>query len=641
MKILLKTKLIVSLLSVVLISGLISTVVGVKLIGNTIVRQAQDKVRLDLNSAREVYYEENKDIRDVIRFTAIRFFLKDAILANDREKLTTELQRIRETESLDILTLVDAEGCVFVRTRNPMLYGDKTNDDIVNWVLSEKQPVVATQVLTREELVKESEYLAEQARIELVPTSKARPRAEVEETSGMVIMGAAPVFDYDGTLIGVLYGGNLLNRNYEIVDKVKDIVYKSEKYKDKDIGTATIFQGDLRISTNVLRDDSTRAIGTRISEEVYSQVIEKGVPWIDRAYVVNDWYITAYGPIRDINENVIGILYVGVLEDKFTAMRFSVVSTFIGITILGIVIALALSFLLANSIVKPVSKLTIASRRIADGDFTQQVNIQSDDEIGELGNIFNFMVTSIRERDTKIKKYAQAKMAESERLAMIGQLAAGVAHEINNPLTGILLYCDLVLKSIPEDDQKRKNLEKINHEAMRCKTIVKGLLDFSRQKKPEIKESSVNQVIETTLSLLKNQPLFHNINLKNDLEPSLPLIKIDPGQIQQVFMNIIMNAVEAMDGKGDLLIKSHLSEDKRFIKISFTDTGPGIPPEHLKRIFEPFFTTKGAVHGVGIGLAISHRIIEDHNGRIDVKSVVGKGTTFTIELPLCRTERIA
>lgn len=641
MKILLKTKLIVSLLSVVLISGFISTVVGVKLIGNTIVRQAQDKVRLDLNSAREVYYEENKDIRDVIRFTAIRFFLRDAILANDREKLTTELQRIRETESLDILTLVDAKGCVFVRTRNPMLYGDKTNDDIVNWVFSEKQPVVATQILTREELVKESEYLAEQARIELVPTSKAKPRAEVEETSGMIIMGAAPVFDYDGTLIGVLYGGNLLNRNYEIVDKVKNIVYKGEKYKGKDMGTATIFQGDLRISTNVLRDDSTRAIGTRISEEVYSQVIEKGVPWIDRAYVVNDWYITAYGPIRDINENVIGILYVGVLEDKFTAMRFSVVSTFIGITILGIVIALALSFLLANSIVKPVSKLTIASRRIADGDFTQQVDIQSDDEIGELGNIFNFMVTSIRERDTKIKKYAQAKMAESERLAMIGQLAAGVAHEINNPLTGILLYCDIALKSMPEDDVKRNNLEKINHEAMRCRTIIKGLLDFARQKKPEIKESSVNQIIETTLSLIKNQPLFHNINLKNDLEPSLPLIKVDPGQIQQVFMNVIMNAVEAMDGTGDLSIKSQLSENKRFIKISFTDTGPGIQPEHIKRIFEPFFTTKGASHGVGIGLAISHRIIEDHNGSIDVKSAVAKGTTFTIELPLCRTERIA
>ncbi|MGB3480090.1 MAG: cache domain-containing protein [bacterium] len=638
MKILLRTKLIVSLVLVVLISGFISTIVGVRLIGNTIVKQAQDKVRLDLNSAREVYQEESNTIKNTIRLTAVRFFMKDAMLKNDRERLKAVLQRIILNESLDILTLTDKTGRVIVRARNPAIYGDQLNYEIVDWVLSKKQVLASTQIISKEELEKEGQDLAEQAAIKLIPTPKARPRAEVEETSGMIIMGAAPVFDYDGNLIGVLYGGKLLNRNYEIVDKVKNIVYKSEKYKGKDMGTATIFQGDLRISTNVKRTDGERAIGTRVSEEVYNRVIEIGASWIDRAFVVNDWYITAYEPIRDINENVIGILYVGVLEDKFTAMRFSVVSTFIGITILGIVIALVLSFLLANSIVKPVSRLTVASRRIADGDFTQQVNIQSDDEMGELGSIFNFMVTSIRERDTKIKEFAQTKMAESERLAMIGQLAAGVAHEINNPLTGILLYCALVLKSIPEDDQKRKNLEKINHEAMRCKTIVKGLLDFSRQKKPEIEESSVNQVIETTLSLIKNQPLFHNIDLKNDLEPSLPLIKIDPSQIQQVFMNVIMNAVEAMDGTGDLSIKSQLSKDKRFIKISFTDTGPGIQPEHLKRIFEPFFTTKGSFHGVGIGLAISHRIIEDHNGSIDVKSAVGKGTTLTIELPRSEIE---
>ncbi|MBA7527721.1 Adaptive-response sensory-kinase SasA [subsurface metagenome] len=328
-------------------------------------------------------------------------------------------------------------------------------------------------------------------------------------------------------------------------------------------------------------------------------------------------------------------MYVGILEEKFTDMRINIVSIFIGVTILGIAIAFGVTLVLANSIVKPVSRLTTASRHIADGDFSYKLDIKSNDEIGELGNIFNFMVRSIRERDTKIKEFAQAKMAEAERLAMIGQLAAGVAHEINNPLTGIILYCDIVLKSMPEDDVKRKNLEKINHEAMRCKSIVKGLLDFARHKKPETKEASVNQTLETTLSLVKNQPLFHNINLKNDLDQSLPLIKIDAGQIQQVFMNIIMNAVEAMDGKGDLSIKSQLSEDEKYIEISFTDTGPGIKSEYLKRIFEPFFTTKDASHGgVGIGLAISYRIIRNHNGRVDVTSEMRKGTTFTIKLPV-------
>ena len=614
-----------SLILVVLISGVISMIVGVRLLGDGIIKQAQDKVRLDLNSAREVYQEESGNIKDIVRLTAIRFFMRDAILSKNREKLQVELQRIRESEYLDILTLIDKKGYVLVRARNPENYGDQLNDEMANWVFLNKEVIVKTQIISKNELQKESKELADRARIALISTPKARPREEIEETSGMIIKAAAPVFDYDGNLIGVLYGGKLLNRNYEIVDKVKDMVYKSEKYKDKDIGTATIFQGDLRISTNVMRTDGARAIGTRVSEDVYNQVIEKGLPW----------YITAYEPIKNIQGQVIGILYVGILEEKFTDMRINIVSIFIGVTILGIAIAFGVTLVLANSIVKPVSRLTTASRHIADGDFSYKLDIKSNDEIGELGNIFNFMVRSIRERDTKIKEFAQAKMAEAERLAMIGQLAAGVAHEINNPLTGIILYCDIVLKSMPEDDVKRKNLEKINHEAMRCKSIVKGLLDFARHKKPETKEASVNQTLETTLSLVKNQPLFHNINLKNDLDQSLPLIKIDAGQIQQVFMNIIMNAVEAMDGKGDLSIKSQLSEDEKYIEISFTDTGPGIKSEHLKRIFEPFFTTKDASHGgVGIGLAISYRIIRNHNGRVDVTSEMRKGTTFTIKLPV-------
>ena len=624
-----------SLVLVVLISGVISMIVGVRLLGDGIIKQAQDKVRLDLNSAREVYQEESGNIKDIVRLTAIRFFMRDAIVSKNRKKLQVELQRIRESEYLDILTLIDKEGYVLVRARNPENYGDQLNDEMANWVFLNKEVIVKTQIISKNELQKESKELADRARIALISTPKARPREEIEETSGMMIKAAAPVFDYDGNLIGVLYGGKLLNRNYEIVDKVKDMVYKSEKYKDKDIGTATIFQGDLRISTNVMRTDGARAIGTRVSEEVYDKVIEKGTPWIGRAFVVNAWYITAYEPIKNIKGQVIGILYVGILEEKFTDMRINIVSIFIGVTILGIAIAFGVTLVLANSIVKPVSRLTTASRHIADGDFSYKVDIKSNDEIGELGNIFNFMVRSIRERDTKIKEFAQAKMAEAERLAMIGQLAAGVAHEINNPLTGIILYCDIVLKSMPEDDVKRKSLEKIYHEAMRCKSIVKGLLDFARHKKPETKEASVNQTLETTLSLVKNQPLFHNIHLKNDLDQSLPLIKIDAGQIQQVFMNIIMNAVEAMDGKGDLSIKSQLSEDEKYIEISFTDTGPGIKSEHLKRIFEPFFTTKDASHGgVGIGLAISYRIIRNHNGRVDVTSEMRKGTTFTIKLPV-------
>lgn len=634
MKISLRTKLIVSLVLVVFISGIISMIIGVRLIGDGIIKQAQDKVRLDLNSAREVYQEESNNIKNIIRLTAIRFFIKDGILKNDRKNLKEELQKIRKNESLDILTLTDKTGRILVRARNPAIYGDWLNDTIVNYVLLKKQPIASTQIISKEELEKEGKDLAEQATIKLIPTPKAIPRPDTVETSGMMIKAAAPVIDHNGDLIGVLYGGKLINQNYEIVDKVKDIVYKGEKYKGKDMGTVTIFQGDLRISTNVRRTDGARAIGTRVSREVYNKVIERGIPWIDRAFVVNDWYITAYEPIKDIENNIIGILYVGLLEQKFTDMRNDVVFTFLGITILGIAIAFGVSFILANGIVRPVSRLAKAVKQIADGDFSYKVDIKSNDEIGELGDVFNFMVRSIRERDAKITEFAQTKIAEAERLAMIGQLAAGVAHEINNPLTGILLYCDLVLKNIPKDNSQRANLEKINNEAKRCKTIVKGLLDFSRQTEPEIKPATINKIIDGILALVKKQPLFLNITINKKVDPSLPMVNVDASQIQQVFMNIIMNAVEAMNGQGELNIVTGLTDDKKYVFASFTDTGPGIVEDNLSKIFDPFFTTKKTGRGTGLGLSISYGIIKKHHGEVEVETELGKGTTFTIKLPV-------
>lgn len=634
MKVRLQIKIIVSLVLVVLISGIVSMIIGVRLIGSGIINQAQDKVRLDLNSAREVYDEVNNDIKDIIRLTAVRFFMKDALIRGDRESLQTELERIRINEHLDILTLVDPSGVVIVRTRNPDVYGDTISDKIIACTMEGQSAVVATQIVPEEELYKEDPALAVQARIGILPTPKARPKVEMVETSGMVIKAAAPVVGDAGEILGVLYGGRLLNRSYQIVDRIKDIVYRGEQYMGKDIGTATIFHGDLRISTNVRRNDGERAIGTRVSEAVYDRVIVQGRPWIARAFVVNGWYITAYEPIRDLDGAIIGILYVGILEQKFDDLRSNVVFTFLTITILGIAIAFGVSFFLANSIIKPVSGLARAAKRIAEGTFSDTVQIESDDEIGDLVDVFNFMNRSIRERDTKIKEFARAKIAEAERLAIIGQLAAGVAHEINNPLTGIILYCDLLLKGMSKDDGKRQNIEKINHEAARCKKIVRGLLEFSRQKKPEIEDSSVNNIINTSLALVKNQALFHNIDIVKELDEALPLIKIDPMQIQQVVMNIILNAAEAMDGQGILKVVSHRSNDGKYVTITFCDNGPGIDPKYLSKVFEPFFTTKDTSHGVGLGLAISFRIVRDHDGTIDVASELGKGTTFVIRFPV-------
>jgi two-component system NtrC family sensor kinase len=635
MTILLRTRLLVILVSVVLISGLVSTIVGVRLIGDGIIKQAQDKVRTDLNSAREIYNELLKDAKNITRFTAMRVLVRDAVAKKDRKFLQTVLAQILTSENLDMLFALDANGRVIIRAHNPTVYGDDlSSNSIVRWAFENQKPVATTLLLNEDQLRTEGDVLLKQAAIEILHTPMAKYQRTGIEKSGMAVGAATPVFDDAQRMIGMIYGAKLLNRNYDLVDQIKNTVFQDEKYKGKDIGTATIFQGDLRISTNVMNEDGSRAIGTLVSKSVYEAVLERGERWVARAFVVNDWYITAYEPIRDINEKVTGILYVGILEQKYTDMRNNVILTFLGITLLGMIVAFLISFMVAQGIVRPVAKLATAARHIAAGDFAYSTDIQSNDEIGELGKVFNFMTTSISERDAQIKEFAQLKVAEAERLAMIGQLAAGVAHEINNPLTGILLYSDMLLKSIPADSPDKKNLEKISSEALRCKNIVRGLLDFARQKKPEIKDSSVNQILEASLALVKNQTVFMNINIEKQLEPSLPLIKIDPSQIQQVFMNIILNAGEAMAGQGNLQVRSTMSPERKYIEVTFMDTGPGIKPEHLKKIFDPFFTTKESTHGVGLGLSISYRIIEDHNGRIYVTSESGKGTTFTIKLPV-------
>lgn len=225
------------------------------------------------------------------------------------------------------------------------------------------------------------------------------------------------------------------------------------------------------------------------------------------------------------------------------------------------------------------------------------------------------------------------QLVSSEKMASLGKLAAGIAHEINNPLGGILIYSSLLMEDLPEGDPKRNDLSRIVQEASRCKEIVKSLLEFARQTEPKMEPTDVNRAINDGLFFLVNQALFHNIKIVKKFDPFLPFVRGNASQLKQVFMNIIVNAAEAMHGSGTLTISTASSPDGRYVSIEFTDTGEGIPEENLTRIFDPFFTTKAVGKGTGLGLATSYGIIQDHGGHIRVKSKVGEGTTFTIELP--------
>lgn len=223
---------------------------------------------------------------------------------------------------------------------------------------------------------------------------------------------------------------------------------------------------------------------------------------------------------------------------------------------------------------------------------------------------------------------------ESERLALIGQLAANVAHELNNPLQGIVTYSHLLLERNSLDDPTKQSLQKIVVQANRSRDIIRGLLDFSRQRKPDKTLCNINNLVDEALSFFENQALMHNIQVITRLDNDLPSIVIDPSQVQRVFINMIVNAAEAMNGTGKLSISTLCDKVKGCIEITFSDTGSGISEENLEKIFDPFFTTKETGHGVGLGLAISYGIIKEHGGTISVESEVGKGTTFMVRLPI-------
>ncbi|MEO0126797.1 MAG: cache domain-containing protein [candidate division WOR-3 bacterium] len=645
----LQTKLILSFSTVIIIGIFLSTFTGIQIIGNTIVAQGQEKVKLDLNTAREVLEEEGRTIKNIVRLTASRYFVKDALIKKNRLFLLKELQKVKEDENLDILNITDNTGRIIIRAENPEYYNDFSENEILKKVLKEKESIYGIIIIFEEELKKESEKLAERVKIRILPTPKAKPRNDTLETSGLIIIAGAPVFDDNNNLIGVVYGGRLLNRNFEIVDKIKDIVYKDERFRGKEIGTATIFLKDLRITTNVRDISGERAIGTRVSEEVYDQVLVNGKPWIGRAFVVHDWFITAYEPIRDINNQIVGILYVGMLEAPYVYLKNRVVSIFILIAIASIIALAIISFFTVKRITKPINELYHLTERVSKGDLSARAMISSDDEIGELIKSFNQMVASLQsategyvnltrtleqkvQEKTKELEKAMEQLVQNEKLSAIGRLAAGIAHEINNPLTAILINSHLIKEKIKENSKLTEKLDMIIDETQRCAKIVSGLLEFSRQTPPEMKLISINEIINKTLILFESVFLANNIKVEISLDKNLPQIMADESKMKQVLTNILLNAIDAMPNGGILKIRSRSLTGDKFVEIEIEDSGIGIPKENLDRIFDPFFTTKKS-KGTGLGLSISYGIIQQHNGTIEVNSEVNKGTKVKIRLP--------
>jgi two-component system NtrC family sensor kinase len=634
-----RSKLIISFLGVSVLVGVVSLFVGGQLLYNSVLNEAMRRISLDLNAARDIYLSEIHNIDTALTVAALDSGLKTSLELNETDQIVQKLRRVAQKTDLDFAGIVSRDGITLCRIGSET---GKTDTGVANpiaaLVIRRGEAVAGTVLLEQDFLMAENPSLAQRARIPLLPTPRAAPREEGEETTGMALGAGIPLYD-GGDLLGVLYGGVLLNRNNEIVDRVRETVFQNETYEGHSIGTATIFFKDLRISTTVLTPAGDRAIGTRVSKEVRDRVLIEGNPWKDRAFVVSDWYITAYEPIIDILGERIGILYVGVLEEKYVGMREKLLTVFILITLAGMIVAIGVGFLLTNRIVNPVRQLITASSEVSKGNLEPEIGPISKNEIGILQKNFSDMLSSFRERDRRQRAESERQLLQSEKQAGIGRLAAGVAHEINNPLTGVLTFTHMLLRRTDINDEIRSDLQTIARETDRVRTIVKGLLDFSRQTALEKEPTDINKMVKTTIGLVENQALIKGITLEFKPKEGLPVRRVDRNQLQSVILNMIINAFDATEPGGKVIVSTDLTvsgitRGQKGIEIAIADTGSGIPAEHLDKLFDPFFTTKEVGQGTGLGLSVSYGIIERHGGTIRVQSEVGKGSTFTIGLPL-------
>ena len=582
--------------------------------------------------------------------------------AEERYRMAEMLRRVQRDAKLSMITIVDIQGRTMLRANNPDAVGD---DLLIREYDDPQKPVSSIRRLVLNALTAHTigsfetfppqilakENLDKQAAVPLKSSANMPVPPNSFEERGLLMTVAMPVRTSSGKIVGAILAGRLLNKDLSIVQDIQRLLGDA----------ASIFLDDVRIATTITlsrgENKGQNATGTLIDAET-DRVLSRG-EYLQRTVRINgERRMGFFEPLRNYENQVIGAIWVGrplSFIDSIDSSQQAIEAEAGGRTniyiiisaIISLLVAIAIASFFSKRVTSRIDRLRKGAEVIEEGQLDYRLRIDSGDEIELLSKQFNSMASKLEEsyqtlekkveERTRELKESQEAMVQQEKMVGVGQLAAGIAHELNTPLGTIIGYAQMLREDLSQQPGTAANLadvDEIIEQGGRCRDLVKNLLNFSRRPTIAKTNADINDIIRKVLSLVQHDFEMKNVRLHMDLDSTLPRTTVNENEIAQVVLNLANNAADSMLDGGDLDVSTSYNEELDRIRIDVHDTGCGIKESDRYRVFEPFFTTKEVGKGTGLGLSISYKIIENHMGSIEFDTVTGKGTTFRVYLPV-------
>ena len=620
------------------------------------------KVRSDLAVAHQYFERTVAGVGANVGNAAASARMQEAIRTDDGVGLRTLLERLKRDGGLDFLAVHDARDRLLMADdgRGQVRLGGTAEATDPARALGAPIETVRDRrvagharlaVIDRDALRAMAPALLDRVGLALVPTPNAAPTDREREDRALVVLASEPIEDADGRLLGWVHGGTLLNVNLDFIDRINAIVYPEGSLPFGSRGTATLFLDDVRITTNVKLFGDRRAIGTRVSQSVRDAVLGRGETWLDRAFVVDDWFVSGYEPLEDAGGRRVGMLYVGYAEGPFRWIKRTAVITVFAVVLLAMFAALRVSLRWSGAIFTPVERMTDTMRRVEAGDADARVGpLPNRDELGRLAEGLDHLLDTVDEKTRALRALAdsldrqvaersaaleqvQQQVLRNEKLATVGQLTAGVAHEINNPMAVIQANLDFARELLgPAAEPVREELGRIDAQVERVRRIVAGLLQYAKPAEfvGYVHPVDVGAVLDECLVLAGTRIASGRVAIRRESLATRPA-SINPSELQQVLVNLLLNALQAMPDGGELSVATR-DGDAGTVEIEVADRGPGLSEAALASLFKPFNTTKQ--EGTGLGLWVSSSLVERYGGRIVAANREdGQGARFVVVLP--------